>query len=93
MKRNFVKDIAPAKNIRYLVQLCGASERTILNMTKFYRQSRNDVDDEQLTGHQNTCTADENTARTNAIFGRKVLHLADQHRPTEGRFGRCCPQH
>jgi len=38
---------------------------------KFFRQGRKDVEDEQLTGHQNTSTANENTVRANAILKGK----------------------
>lgn len=41
-------------------------------------KGRTDVDDEQLTGHQNTSTADENTPSASAIIKEKCyIKLTD----------------
>jgi hypothetical protein len=56
MKHNFVKGIAPAENLRYLVQVCGTNiiltEQAWIWWNSVGR-SRTDVDFEQRTGHQN----------------------------------------
>jgi len=76
---------------RNLTQMCGAN-RILSEQVWIWWNSigkgRRDVDDEQITGHQNTSTGDEITVRANVILkGKCYIKLIDMDRRMDVSVG------